>query len=270
VFSAKADAVEQEVTFDDGASTTLESWGQSGPAVICVHGITSSRKSWERTAAALQSSFRVFAYDQRGHGDSASVPGPMTLQRSLDDLRAIARTIGGPAALIGHSWGGAVALLGGREPFATKVVAIDPMVRVEPGSWRREYLDDTEHDLALAPSELETELRARLTAWHPKDVEGKLHAVRHMKADAIARLGSDNRVDDGGWDLHSVVAQYPRPLLILMAGADDSVMSSVDLEFIRTQGGPNVKVEAFADQGHNLHRTAFDRYIAATSTFLSK
>jgi pimeloyl-ACP methyl ester carboxylesterase len=262
--------VEQKVTFDDGASTTLESWGRSGPAVICVHGITSSRKSWERTAAALETSFRVFAYDQRGHGDSASVKGPMTLQRSLDDLRAVARMVGDPAALIGHSWGGAVALLAGRESFATKVVAIDPMVRVEPGTWRREYLDDTERDLALAPSELETQLRARLTTWHAKDVEGKLHAVRHMNADAIARLGSENRVDDGGWDLRSAVASYPKPLLIIMAGPEDSVISGADLEFIRAKGGLNVRVEPFTDQGHNLHRTAFERYIGATSAFLSK
>jgi len=260
--------MEQKITFDDGVSTTLESWGKNGPAVICVHGITSSRKAWERTALALQSSFCVFAYDQRGHGDSADSLGPMTLQRSLDDLRAVAHEIGESAALIGHSWGGAVALLGGREPFATRVVAIDPMVHVEPGSWRREYLDDTESDLALERGALETTLRERLSAWHEKDVQGKLHAVRHMKADAIARLGSENRVDDGGWDLRNIVAGYPKPLLVLAAGPDDSVILPSDLKFIEAQGGPNVRVEVFADQGHNLHRTAFDRYIVATSGFL--
>ncbi|HXN08709.1 MAG TPA: alpha/beta hydrolase [Candidatus Acidoferrales bacterium] len=259
---------EQKVAFDDGVSTTLESWGTSGPAVICVHGITSSRKSWERTALALQNSFSLFAYDQRGHGDSANSLSPMTLQRSLDDLRTVAHEIGESAALIGHSWGGAVALLGGREPFAMKVVAIDPMVHVEPGTWRREYLDDTERDLALEPSELQRTLRKRLSAWHEKDVEGKLHAVRHMKADAIARLGAENRVDEGGWDLRNIVAGYPKPLLVLAAGPTDSVITPSDLKFIEAQGGPNVRVETFADQGHNLHRTAFDRYIAATSAFL--
>jgi pimeloyl-ACP methyl ester carboxylesterase len=262
--------VEQKVTFDDGATTTLESWGQNGPAVICVHGITSSRKAWERTALALQESFCVFAYDQRGHGDSAACPGPMTLQRSVDDLRAVAHEIGESAALIGHSWGGAVALLGGREPFATRVVAIDPMVHVEPGSWRRDYLDDAQRDLALEPAQLRAELLSRLAAWHEKDVEGKLHAVRHMKADAIARLGSDNRVDEGGWDLRNIVAGYPKPLLVFAAGPDDSVIAPNDLVFIEAQGGPNVRVEMFADQGHNLHRTAFDRYITATSAFLEQ
>ena len=261
--------MERNITFDDGAQTILESWGEVGPCVICVHGITSSRKAWVRTALALSGTHRVFAYDQRGHGDAAATLGPMTLERSLADLRTIAAAVASPAAIIGHSWGGAVALLGGREPFATRVVAIDPMVRVEPHSWRREYLDDTESDLALPRAELEARIRARSKAWHESDIAGKLHAVAGMRADSIARLGSDNRADEGRWDLRPLVATYPKPLLILAAGPDDSVMSAADLDFIRAQGGKNVCIETFADQGHNLHRTAFDRYIAATTTFLA-
>ena len=262
--------MERSLTLDDGARTTIESWGTSGPAVICIHGITSSRLAWVRTAQALQHSHRVFAYDQRGHGDSASVKGPMTLARSLDDLRAVAREVGEPAAIIGHSWGGAVALLGGREPFATATVAIDPMVRVEPGSWRREYLDDTRSDLALERGELERQLRQRLSAWHESDILGKLHAVREMEAGAIARLGSENDVDAGRWDLLTCVEGYPKPLLVLAAAPGESVLSEADLEFIRSRGGPNVSLETFPDQGHNLHRTAFDRYIAATTRFLKR
>lgn len=256
------------ISLDDGTSTTLESWGETGPPVICIHGITSSRKSWERTALALCDSYRVFAYDQRGHGDSADVRGPMTLEQSVADLRAIALAIGAPAAIIGHSWGGAVALLGGREPFATKVVAIDPMVSVVPGTWRKEYLDDAELDLAMAPSALAAELRRRLTSWHESDLTGKMHAVKNMRADAIARLGSENRVDEGGWDVRRDIAGYPKPLLIFAAGPKESVMSEEDLRFGRTQGGANVEIQTFEDQGHNLHRTAFERYIAATKDFL--
>jgi pimeloyl-ACP methyl ester carboxylesterase len=217
----------------------------------------------------LQGSHRVFAYDQRGHGDSAAVKGPMTLQRSLMDLRAVGQAIGEPAAIIGHSWGGAVALLGGLEAFATGVVAIDPMMRFE-GSWKNEYLDDAESDLALERGELERQLRQRLRGWHENDIVGKLHAVAAMDAGAIARLGSENAADEGGWDLRSTVADYPTPLLILAAGPGESAMSDPDMEFIRARGGANVTLEIFADQGHNLHRTAFDRYIAATSSFLDR
>lgn len=260
--------MERTINFDDGAATILESWGRSGPAVVCIHGITSSRKSWARLAADLERTYRVFAYDQRGHGDSAAVMGPMTLQRSLRDLRAVANTLGEPFALIGHSWGGAVALLGGREPFATKIVAIDPMVRVEAGTWRRDYLDDVERDLALSPQEREAAIRERSAAWHESDIAGKLHALAQMRADTIAHLGSDNDADAGGWDLRDVVAGYPKRLLILAAGPDDSVMTVSDVADIRARGGPNVTLETFADQGHNLHRTAFERFAAAATAFL--
>lgn len=182
----------------------------------------------------------------------------------------MARTIGEPSAIIGHSWGGAVALLAGREPFATAVVAIDPMIRVEAGTWRREYLEDTEKDLATERGELERLLRQRLTAWHELDVAGKLHAIRSMEAGAIARLGTENEVDAGRWDLRSFVDDYPVPLLVLAAGPGDSVMSEDDIKRLRTRGGADVRLEIFEDQGHNLHRTAFERYIAQTQRFLEE
>ncbi|HXW52154.1 MAG TPA: alpha/beta hydrolase [Candidatus Acidoferrales bacterium] len=261
--------MEQMLTFDDGATTTLESWGTAGPPVICVHGITSSRRSWERTALALEGSYRIFAYDQRGHGDAADVRGPMTLERSLADLADVARAVGAPAALLGHSWGGAVVLLGGREAFATRVVAVDPMIYVPPETWRKEYLDDVERDLAMTPAARETELRRRLSSWHDRDLAGKLHAVKSMRAEAIRDLGEQNRVDASGWDLRRLMIGYPKPLLVFAAGPGESVMSDEDLDLLGKRGGENVEVVRFADQGHNLHRTDFNRYIEATKAFLA-
>lgn len=46
-------------------------------------------------------------------------------------------------------------------------------------------------------------------------------------------------------------------------------MTAEDVDFIRKHGGSNVKLETFSDQGHNLHRTAFDRFIVATKGFLA-
>ncbi|MBD5656034.1 MAG: alpha/beta fold hydrolase, partial [Candidatus Eremiobacteraeota bacterium] len=138
------------MTFDDGTSTTLETWGESGPVVLCVHGIASSRRSWSRLADRLKANFRVFAYDQRGHGDRAATVGPMTLDRSVRDLEAVAATLPEPVTmLIGHSWGGAVALLGGRAIAVKRVVAVDPMLRVAPGTFDVDYVEDLREPLAL-------------------------------------------------------------------------------------------------------------------------
>jgi pimeloyl-ACP methyl ester carboxylesterase len=261
--------MEKTITFDDGATTTLETWGDTGPALLCVHGMTSSRKAWIRLADTFAGRYRVCAYDQRGHGDSAEITGPMTLARGVEDMRAVEASIDGDiAGLIGHSWGGAIVILAGRVSHARSVAAIDPVLRVLPNTWRREYLDDAESDFAKPFDELAEELRVRLSAWPAIDVDAKMHAVRHMTAEPIARLGSDNRVEEGGWNILKDVAAYPKPLLVFAAGPDDSVMSAEDLVIVRSSCGAKLQLREYFDQGHNLHRTAFGRFTTDLELFL--
>jgi len=258
-----------KLEFDDGAATLIETWGENGPAIVCVHGMTSSRKAWARLAQRLDGRYRVVGYDQRGHGDAATVRGPMRLERHVADLRAVVREVGSDvAALVGHSWGGAVAILAGRDADVRGVVAIDPVLKVPFGTWRHDYLDDAEALFALPWQARELSVRTSLASWHPLDVEGKLHAVRHMTAEPIARLGSENRVDEGGWNIVDAVADYPRPLLVFAAGPDDSVMSQADTNAVKARGGPNVRLREFPQEGHNLHRTAFDAFATEVESFL--
>ena len=259
--------MERSVAYADGAGTILEGWGDAGPVVLCVHGIASSRRSWARLGQRLASRFRVFAYDQRGHGDSARVAGPMTLSQSLSDLADVAGALPGPVdLLIGHSWGGAVAVLGGRELPAKKVVAIDPMLRVEPGTFASEYVDDLREPLALEAVAKESAIRDMYAGTHELDLAGKLHAMLPMSIAALEGLGRDNRVDDGGWDLRNAIVAYPLPLLFLAAGVD-SVLAPADLAYVRDRGGANVTVRAFENEGHNLQRTAFDEFADAVTAF---
>jgi len=84
-----------------------------GPPVTLVHGLlVGSMATWFfTTAKALSDSHRVVLYDLRGHGKSErAVHGydPGTLAADLDgllDYHAVARS-----ALVGHSYGGLVAL----------------------------------------------------------------------------------------------------------------------------------------------------------------
>ena len=143
-------------------------------------------------------------------------------------------------------------------PALEMLPGLTPELLVENRSW-------------MEPAALDADLRSRLAGtWHERDIEGKLHAVKHMRAETIASLGTENRVDEGGWDLRPLVADYPKPVLILAAAPGESVMSEDDLAFVRSRGGANVAIITYADQGHNLHRTDFDRYIADTKAFLTK
>src|ERR1700686_2407479 len=127
------DTETRRVALESGATTTVECWGDAGPAILCVHGISSSRRDFTRLGEALASTHRVFAYDQRGHGD-AETAAPMTLDVLAADLRSVADSIGTVAAVVGHSWGGAVALVGGPK-IARALVLVDPMIRVAPGTF---------------------------------------------------------------------------------------------------------------------------------------
>ena len=123
----------RRVVLESGATTTVECWGDAGPAILCVHGIGASRRDFTQLGEALASTHRVFAYDQRGHGD-AETAAPMTLDVLAADLRSVADSIGTVAAVVGHAWGGAVALVGGPK-IARALVLVEPMIRVAAGTF---------------------------------------------------------------------------------------------------------------------------------------
>jgi pimeloyl-ACP methyl ester carboxylesterase len=258
------------IDLGDGDRTTLEQWGDRGPAIVCVHGIASSRKSWVRTAEALAGTYRVFAYDQRGHGDSAAVPGPMTHAQSVRDLRAVNAAIGAEIfALLGHSWGGTIVLRAGREIDCSRVIAIDPMIRPVPGQWNAEFVDDLVPLLASPEDTREAAVREMFAGSAPVEIDAKVHALAHMTIAPIAALGADNGADDGQWDLREIVRAYPKPLLVLLADPADSVVFPEEAAFLRQNGGPNVTIEVFEGEGHTLHRTAFEAYLRSVNRFLS-
>lgn len=262
---------EERIALDDGAQSILERWGERGPVMLCIHGMTSSRKSWERFAQHYADRYRIYAYDQRGHGDSASVQGPMTLHRALLDLYNVMEAIPDPVdVLLGHSWGGAVAILGGRRFDVRRVVAVDPMIRQADSPWYDEFLTDLRSLFAAKGEARDAKIEEeyRKMGWGDIDVERKKHAVRNMTAAPIERLRDENPPES--WDLRGDLEAYPKPLLLAMAGAQESIVTLEDLKTVRDRGGPNVAIRVFEDQGHNLHRTAFERFVDEVDRFLER
>jgi pimeloyl-ACP methyl ester carboxylesterase len=247
---------EERVTLDDGAQTTLERWGHRGPIILAVHGMTSSRRSWERLARHLDGRFRVFAYDQRGHGDSSGVDGPMNLQRGIRDFENVASAIGEPIDVaLGHSWGGAVVISGSTRFPVGRVAAIDPMIRQVADQWYNEYFAELRESFTLQGDARDAQTRADYADWDPLDVEGKVHAVHTMTAAPIEGLLRENPPEL--WDLRATIATYAKPLLLAMAAPDEGINSTQTLEDIEREHSANVEIVSFPGAGHNVHRTAF-------------
>jgi pimeloyl-ACP methyl ester carboxylesterase len=82
-----------------------------GPLVVCLHASAGSSSQWEPLIEAGAERYRFAAFDLHGHGRSAAAPeAPYRLALETEAvLRAIAHA-DRPLHLVGHSYGGAVAI----------------------------------------------------------------------------------------------------------------------------------------------------------------
>jgi pimeloyl-ACP methyl ester carboxylesterase len=84
--------------------------GEGEPLVLLHPGLADSR-AFERSVPGLAQRFRVYRPDRRGHGRTADVDGPITHALMAEETIAfLEQVVGGPAFVLGHSDGAAVAL----------------------------------------------------------------------------------------------------------------------------------------------------------------
>lgn len=160
----------------------------TGPGVVCLHSNASSSSQWRGLMELLAPSFHVLAPDSWGSGRSPDWPSDrvITLRDEAALIEPVLAKAGAPLALVGHSYGAAIAL----------VAAL-----ANPGRVRA---------LAL----YEPTLFSLLAQEQPpsNDGEGILGAVARASAaleagdrDAAARHFIDYWMDEGAW------TQTPEP-----------------------------------------------------------
>ena len=82
-----------------------------GPALVLVHGITSSAQTWEPVFERLAERHTVVAPDLLGHGASAKPRGDYSLGAYASGIRDLLLAIGVErATVVGHSLGGGIAM----------------------------------------------------------------------------------------------------------------------------------------------------------------
>ncbi|MGF1425751.1 alpha/beta fold hydrolase [Kitasatospora sp. LaBMicrA B282] len=89
-----------------------------GLPLVFLHYWGGSRRTWLPVLQHLDPGQAFVAYDQRGWGESAGLPGPYGLDRLADDAQRVVEALGHPRhVLVGHSMGGKVAqLVAARRP----------------------------------------------------------------------------------------------------------------------------------------------------------
>ena len=85
--------------------------GKGDSNLVLIHGLASNQHIWDLAAPLLAESFHIYTYDQRGHGTSEKPNSGYDFSTVTQDLHAFLQLlkIQNPI-LVGHSWGGNVAL----------------------------------------------------------------------------------------------------------------------------------------------------------------
>jgi pimeloyl-ACP methyl ester carboxylesterase len=102
----------------------------TGPSVVCLHSNASTSGQWRGLMVRLAPAFRVLAPDSYGAGKSPDWPSDRRI-RLLDEVALIEPVLaraGSPVALVGHSYGAAVALIAA----LTDPARVRAMVLYEP------------------------------------------------------------------------------------------------------------------------------------------
>lgn len=100
----------------------------AGPGVVCVHCNASSSAQWRGLMDRLAPRFHVLAGDSHGAGRGPSWPVDRTLrlQDEVALLQPLIERTAQPLALVGHSYGGAVALLAALQHRPSALVLYEP------------------------------------------------------------------------------------------------------------------------------------------------
>ncbi len=255
------------------------SWGAEQvelPSALLLHGITSSAQSWVRVGPALANRYRVYALDMRGHGDSIKPSkGAYSLRHTADDAAAFIDVVGlERPLLIGHSWGGATAMVlaSGAEsqksaPHFSHVILEDPAYNFG--------LSDSEEraiyyakDIGRPADELRAEITADNPDWTEADIEGKIEALHKVTREAVISVYSEAG-EEG--DLLPLLADIAAPTLLIRADASlGTTLDEAAWEQAKRYLPTNSRAVQINGASHNVHRSKFDEFMQAVNSFLSQ
>jgi pimeloyl-ACP methyl ester carboxylesterase len=176
-----------------------------GPDVVLIHAFTSNMAIWLLTGLVehLAGEYRVTTYDLRGHGVSEIPPAGYTSAEMVEDLYQLHEALGmGPAYLVGHSFGGVIAMQAAVEhpEMSAGVIVSDTyfpgLKDIEPNIADTAIWKELRQDLLKAHVEIGTtvdfgslfQIVANLTPEQTEAIRGVMGASATRWLSQLARL----------------------------------------------------------------------------------
>lgn len=252
-----------------------------GPSVVVIPGVLSMAADYAAFARALAEHFTVHTIERRGRGQSGPQGDEYSIVKECEDVLAV-RAETGASLLVGHSYGGLIALEVARNNHAfTKIAVYEPGVSIEgsmPVDWmpgyekklaeHREVDAFVEFVLADAPPRIQKTppwlmkllvvALVNCSRWHRQMLGLLPQNLREWRE--IARLDGSC---DNYRDIHAAV-------LLMYGGKSDSRAVTVAMERLAAIL-PRSETKAFPDLDHfGIERTAPRAVARQVSDFFLK
>jgi pimeloyl-ACP methyl ester carboxylesterase len=241
-----------------------------GPPVALLHGLFGQARNFGAIQRHLAARRRVLAMDLRNHGANPETPGMSYAQMAADVAETLAARGATPAAVIGHSMGGKVAMaLALRQPeMLSRLVVADiaprrypPRLRAHVAALRALPLSGgmtrREADALLAPSLPDPALRGFLL--QSLDFESD---PPHWRLGLAAIAAGMAEIE--GFD---AVGRFEKPTLILAGARSDYIRAEDRALFLRLF--PAARFAEITEAGHWLHADNPGAFTARIEEFLA-
>ncbi len=256
----------------DGTPIAIFSSGE-GPPLVLVHGASADHTTWRVAGPLLARDHTVHAIDRRGRG--ASGDGSLyDVEREFEDVAGVAETVaareGGPVPIVGHSFGGRVAL-----GAALLTPSIDRLVVYEGAP--------APPDEAYQPPGLVERLRSLLAAGDPDEALATfMREVVAMPAPDLAAYRADPIWPRRAAAAHTIMRELEAetaeasglealgkvtvPVLQVLGGASAPVFGSATRALDERLA--NGRIEVLPGQRHAAHHTDPEAFVGAVRGFL--
>lgn len=254
------------VTSADGSVLSLRRSGSGSPMVV-VHGALDGMNAFSLVELALADHHEVTVYDRRGRGGSPDA-AEYSLDREVEDLKAVLATYDRPAHVVAHSFGAVVAMkaaLGGAEMAS--------LVLYEPAMNGDQIPHDTAGALSDALADGRPDDAIRLLALDLAGVSAEeigiamaVPPVRKMLRDGARSAPREIRaLQRCTWDALPITGV---PTLMLRGERSDSPVYPTAEQLHTVSTG--AEVITLAGQSHVAHSMDPNRFTAAVLDFTNR